>query len=110
MKVLVTGSAGFIGRNLVERLKSGDVPRVTEVLEFTLAADLLAGNGTATPADGFSINLWTLSGISPDANGDAINFNNAIFSSRIIFRKLEIGLVVFSFNSINCLLPIWMQF
>jgi len=34
VKVLVTGSAGFIGRNLIERLKAGACPRVTEVLEF----------------------------------------------------------------------------
>ncbi|MBN1193183.1 MAG: NAD-dependent epimerase/dehydratase family protein [Coriobacteriia bacterium] len=36
MKVLVTGSAGFIGKNLVEHLRSGAYPEVTEVLEFTL--------------------------------------------------------------------------
>lgn len=36
VKVLVTGSAGFIGKNLVERLKTGDYPQVTEILEFTL--------------------------------------------------------------------------
>lgn len=36
VKVLVTGSAGFIGRNLVERLKGGDYPQVTEILEYTL--------------------------------------------------------------------------
>lgn len=36
MKVLVTGAAGFIGRNLVERLRSGECPDVSEVLESTL--------------------------------------------------------------------------
>lgn len=36
MKVLVTGSAGFIGRNLVERLRGGEYPQVTEILEYTL--------------------------------------------------------------------------
>ena len=35
VRVLVTGSGGFIGKNLVERLRS-DCPRVTEILEFTL--------------------------------------------------------------------------
>lgn len=34
MKVLVTGSAGFIGRNLVARLRAGGAPEVAEVLEF----------------------------------------------------------------------------
>lgn len=36
VRVLVTGSAGFIGRNLVERLRGGGYPQVTEILEFTL--------------------------------------------------------------------------
>ena len=36
MNVLVTGSAGFIGRNLVEHLNSDECPEVFEVLEFTL--------------------------------------------------------------------------
>ena len=36
MKVLVTGAAGFIGRNLVERLRSSECPDVSEVLECTL--------------------------------------------------------------------------
>lgn len=36
MKVLVTGAAGFIGRNLVERLRSGECPEVAEVIEYTL--------------------------------------------------------------------------
>jgi UDP-2-acetamido-2,6-beta-L-arabino-hexul-4-ose reductase len=36
MKVLVTGATGFIGRNLVERLKSSECPEVSEVLEFAL--------------------------------------------------------------------------
>jgi UDP-2-acetamido-2,6-beta-L-arabino-hexul-4-ose reductase len=36
MKVLVTGAAGFIGRNLVERLRSSECPDVSEVFEFTL--------------------------------------------------------------------------
>lgn len=39
MRVLVTGSAGFIGRNLVERLKAGAGPDVVEVLEFDRYAD-----------------------------------------------------------------------
>jgi UDP-2-acetamido-2,6-beta-L-arabino-hexul-4-ose reductase len=34
VKVLVTGAKGFIGRNLVERLKSDVCPGVSEVLEF----------------------------------------------------------------------------
>ena len=29
----------------------------------------------------FNINLWSLSGIAPDANGNAINFNNALSQS-----------------------------
>jgi len=36
MKVLVTGAAGFIGRNLVERLKGDECPDVSEVFESTL--------------------------------------------------------------------------
>lgn len=39
MRVLVTGSAGFIGRNLVERLKAGGGPDAVEVLEFDRDAD-----------------------------------------------------------------------
>lgn len=42
--------------------------------------NLTAGNAltiTATEGDEFHINLWTLSGISPDVNGDALNFNSA---------------------------------
>lgn len=35
MKVLVTGSKGFIGRNLVEHLKALDHSQVTEVMEYT---------------------------------------------------------------------------
>ena len=34
MKVLVTGAAGFIGRNLVARLKSDECPEISEVFEF----------------------------------------------------------------------------
>lgn len=36
MRILVTGSAGFIGRNLVEWLKSSGDPDNTEIMEFTL--------------------------------------------------------------------------
>lgn len=36
MKVLVTGAAGFIGKNLVERLRSSECPDVSEVFESTL--------------------------------------------------------------------------
>jgi len=36
MRVLVTGSAGFIGRSLVEWLKTSEDPTVDEVMEFTL--------------------------------------------------------------------------
>ncbi len=39
MKVLVTGAAGFIGKNLVARLKHGECPEVSEILEFTLDTD-----------------------------------------------------------------------
>ena len=45
----------------------------------TSAWDLVTVGGTlaisATPADPFRINLWTLSGINPDVNGSAANFN-----------------------------------
>ena len=34
MKILVTGSAGFIGRNLIERLNTGAIPEITEIFEF----------------------------------------------------------------------------
>ncbi len=39
MKVLVTGSAGFIGKNLVERLKAGACADVTDVFEFDRDTD-----------------------------------------------------------------------
>ncbi|MHB1017740.1 MAG: polysaccharide biosynthesis C-terminal domain-containing protein [Coriobacteriia bacterium] len=39
MKVLVTGSAGFIGRNLIERLKTGACPEVTEIFEYDRDTD-----------------------------------------------------------------------
>ncbi|HRY51922.1 MAG TPA: hypothetical protein P5186_28150 [Candidatus Paceibacterota bacterium] len=42
-----------------------------QLLEFTFAADVLAGNGTATPADGFSINL--ANDLPITAPGDAEN-------------------------------------
>ena len=42
-----------------------------QLLEFTLAADVLAGNGTATPADGFSINI--ANDVPITAAGDAEN-------------------------------------
>ena len=41
--------------------------------------DLILGNSlniTATTNSKFSINLWSLSGIGPDVNGNAINFTN----------------------------------
>ena len=40
----------------------------------TISGDSL--NITATEGTRFNINLWSLSGISPDANGSAINFTN----------------------------------
>ena len=39
MKVLVTGSAGFIGRNLVARLRAGGSEAATDVLEFDRDSD-----------------------------------------------------------------------
>lgn len=42
-----------------------------QVLEFTLAADVLAGNGTVPPADGFSINI--ANDVPITAAGDAEN-------------------------------------
>ncbi|HOY56727.1 MAG TPA: hypothetical protein PK640_01155 [Verrucomicrobiota bacterium] len=42
-----------------------------QLLEFTLAADVLAGNGTVPPADGFSINI--ANDVSITAAGDAEN-------------------------------------
>ena len=36
MRVLVTGAEGFIGKNLIERLRSEECPEVSEVFEFTL--------------------------------------------------------------------------
>lgn len=44
----------------------------------------------------FNINLWSLSGISPDVNGDAINFNNALDSS---WEILTYTSLVGTFNS-----------
>lgn len=40
--------------------------------------------GALTP---FNINLWSLSGISPDANGDAINFDNTLSYSWTLFAS-----------------------
>ena len=38
-------------------------------------------NITATLANPFNINLWTLSSITPDTNGNALNFDNSIAST-----------------------------
>ncbi|MEX1048609.1 MAG: autotransporter-associated beta strand repeat-containing protein [Akkermansiaceae bacterium] len=45
----------------------------------TLDLSLLSAGNT------FNINLWSLSGIGPDVNGDAINFNNAVAQSWTLF-------------------------
>ena len=42
--------------------------------------DLLDITGTLTIASGFNFNLWSLSSISPDVNGNANNLNNAVDS------------------------------
>jgi hypothetical protein len=33
----------------------------------------------------YNINLWSLSGLGPDVNGDAINFNNTVNQSWTLF-------------------------
>jgi len=42
-----------------------------DTIEITGTLDL-----TGLTAGGFDINLWSLSAIGPDVNGDALNFNN----------------------------------
>jgi fibronectin-binding autotransporter adhesin len=37
--------------------------------------DQMSITGTLTIESGFNVNLWSLAGIGPDVNGDAINFN-----------------------------------
>ncbi|MGB4581270.1 MAG: NAD-dependent epimerase/dehydratase family protein [Coriobacteriia bacterium] len=51
MKVLVTGSAGFVGKNLVARLGSDECPDVSEVLEFDRDTDDALLEGYAATAD-----------------------------------------------------------
>lgn len=45
-----------------------------DLMSVSGALDLTA----LTPSSRFNINLWSLSGISPDTNGSAINFDNTI--------------------------------
>ena len=60
-----------------------------QVLDATGAAgsgyDTIAVTGTldlnSLTAGAFGINLWSLSSIGPDVNGDALNFNNALTQS-----------------------------
>jgi autotransporter-associated beta strand protein len=46
--------------------------------------DQMSINGTLTIQSGFNVNLWSLAGIGPDVNGDAINFNPAQSASWVI--------------------------
>ncbi|PWU10302.1 MAG: hypothetical protein C5B50_25765, partial [Verrucomicrobia bacterium] len=65
-----------------------------------VGSDLLQVNGTLdlSAASGFKINLWTLSATGPDANGPALNFNNAQSRSWIIARTTA-GII--GFNAAN---------
>lgn len=56
----------------------------------TLDLSLLSAGNT------FNINLWSLSGIGPDVNGNAINFNNAVNQSWTLFST---GSVISGFST-----------
>jgi UDP-2-acetamido-2,6-beta-L-arabino-hexul-4-ose reductase len=80
VKVLVTGAAGFVGRNLVERLKSDDCPEVTEVLEFDRDTDdtLLE---TYCAECGF---VFHLAGVNRPETADEFTEGNVDFTLRLI--------------------------
>ena len=58
----------------------------------------ITGSLTTTAASGFNINLWSLSEISPDVNGDAINFDN---TQAFTFTLAQTTGGVIGFNAAN---------
>jgi autotransporter-associated beta strand protein len=52
--------------------------------------------GALTVESGFNLNLWSLSSISPDVNGNALNFDNTVNQSWIIANAT--GGIVDAFN------------
>lgn len=64
--------------------------------------DQLVITGTLNLASGFNFNLWSLSGVDPDVNGDALNFNPMLEQSWVVATTTEgivgstVGLNIFT--------------
>ncbi|MDB6026479.1 MAG: regulatory domain of in-like proprotein convertase [Verrucomicrobiales bacterium] len=60
----------------------------------------ITGTLNVSSARNFNINLWTLSGLSPDVNGPAINFNSGVAQSWILV-KTTAGIIGFNPTNFN---------
>lgn len=80
MKVLVTGAAGFIGRNLVQRLKSDECPDVSKVLEFDRDTDDALLEAYAAAADF----VFHLAGVNRPTDPSEFIEGNVDFTTRLL--------------------------
>ncbi|MRR34522.1 SDR family oxidoreductase [bacterium] len=72
MKVLVTGAEGFIGQNLTEWLRTGELRLVTEVIEFTRETDQSQLDELCLSCD-FVVHLAGVNRPDDDAEFQAVN-------------------------------------
>lgn len=87
MKVLVTGSAGFIGRNLVARLRAGGAPEVAEVLEFDRETEEHLLAEYAQQADF----IFHLAGVNRPVDPAEFIAGNVDFTQRLLAVLRETG-------------------
>jgi len=87
MKVLVTGSRGFIGKNLVQRLLSDDCPEVSEVLEFDQDTDPSLLDSYCAECD-FVIHL---AGVNRPENLEEFTSGNVDLTTRLLDLLSERG-------------------
>lgn len=80
MKVLVTGSSGFIGKNLVQRLLSDECAEVSEVLEFDQDTDPSLLDSYCAECD-FVIHL---AGVNRPQNLEEFTSGNVDLTTRLL--------------------------
>lgn len=87
MKALVTGSAGFIGRNLVARLRAGVSEAITDVLEFDRDSDDSLLEAYAKEADF----VFHLAGVNRPQDPSEFTEGNVDLTARLVGILRETG-------------------